>query len=634
MSFPAAGVSNVQEYERRLDARRAARATLIVAEARFVRARLITAFSAALSALLAWHSVISPWWLLIPAAVFGWLVRRHDRVLQRQQRVNGAIAFYECALARLHDDWVGTGECGERFRDEHHVYADDLDLFGRGSLFELLSRARTRSGEDTLASWLTQAGDPSDIAARQLAVDELAFALDLRERLATCGGHDRRVDCRALLDWAESPTPHRRVIRVVCVWFFTIATAAATLYFLLTLMWAPLVAIVVVYMGVLRRFREATHRILPRQATGEAYWLDHLPVIAELLTHLEGARFDNARLVRLQQALLTGGRATSRIQQVHGLFSLYDGLRNTVMIPLGLFLIGKYTGREWLTISSLPVAALLVVLVPHVVLAVETWLRRWGGQVRSWLDTIAEYEALASLACYRFEHADDPFPEVLSGDAGAPPQAFFEAVQLRHPLLSRSSAVANDVRLGDIRLLVVSGSNMSGKSTLLRAVGVNAVMALAGAPVAARSLQMAPLAIGATLRIHDSLREGRSRFYAEITRIRTLTDVARGPVPLLFLLDEILSGTNSHDRMLGAQGVLRYFLDCGAIGLITTHDLALTAIVDQMAPRARNVHFQDDVKDSAVTFDYVMRPGPVQRSNALALMRLIGLDVPLPRDQV
>jgi DNA mismatch repair ATPase MutS len=208
-------------------------------------------------------------------------------------------------------------------------------------------------------------------------------------------------------------------------------------------------------------------------------------------------------------------------------------------------------------------------------------------------------------------------------------QALFDGMQLGHPLLPAASMVRNDVHLADgIQLLVVSGSNMSGKSTLLRTVGINAVLALAGAPVRAASLRLSPLAIGATLRIQDSLLEGRSRFYAEITRIRELTDIAAGPVPLLFLLDELFHGTNSHDRLLGAAGVLSSLRDRGAIGLITTHDMALTTVADQLSPSAANVHFQDWFEGNDIRFDYLMKPGPVTRSNAIALMRAVGLDVP------
>jgi DNA mismatch repair ATPase MutS len=167
---------------------------------------------------------------------------------------------------------------------------------------------------------------------------------------------------------------------------------------------------------------------------------------------------------------------------------------------------------------------------------------------------------------------------------------------------------------------------MSGKSTLLRTVGINAVLALAGAPVRATSLELSSLAIGATLRIQDSLQQGRSRFFAEITRIRQIADLAAAQ-PTLFLLDELFHGTNSHDRLLGATGVLRTLLDRGAIGLITTHDLALTAITRDLGARAVNAHFEDSFDGEGIRFDYRMKPGPVTRSNAIALMRAVGLEI-------
>jgi len=274
----------------------------------------------------------------------------------------------------------------------------------------------------------------------------------------------------------------------------------------------------------------------------------------------------------------------------------------------------------------------------HVAMAIEAWRRAHGRHVREWLRTCGEFEALASLSAYRYEHPDDPFPEIGDADARS---AMFDGVGLGHPLIPTARMVRNDLSLavrGPERsaphvqgsapqLLVVSGSNMSGKSTLLRTVGVNAVLAFAGAPVRAGWLRISPLRVGATLRIQDSLQEGRSRFYAEITRIRELADLAEGPVPVLFLLDELLHGTNSHDRAVGAAGILRALLDRDAIGLITTHDLALTNVADTLGSRASNVHFDDRFEAGEIAFDYVMKPGPVTRSNAIALMRAVGLDV-------
>jgi DNA mismatch repair ATPase MutS len=255
--------------------------------------------------------------------------------------------------------------------------------------------------------------------------------------------------------------------------------------------------------------------------------------------------------------------------------------------------------------------------------ALESWRRTFGPLVPVWLSVVGEFEAFSCLAAYAYEHPADPFPELIEEG-----RARFDGTALGHPLIPASTMVRNDLRLAhDTQLLVVSGSNMSGKSTLLRTVGVNGVLALAGAPVRAERLVLTPLAIGATLRIQDSLQAGRSRFYAEITRLRQLTDLANGPTPLLFLLDELFQGTNSHDRLVGAIGVLRSLLNSGAIGLVTTHDLALTAITDAVGGGAMNVHFDDRFEGSDLAFDYRMRPGPVTRGNGLALMRAVGLDV-------
>jgi DNA mismatch repair ATPase MutS len=258
-------------------------------------------------------------------------------------------------------------------------------------------------------------------------------------------------------------------------------------------------------------------------------------------------------------------------------------------------------------------------------LAVEAWRRAFGPAIGRWLAAVGELEALGSLASYAFEHPELPFPTIL--DDGPEPRLAGEG--LSHPLIAANHRVANDVSLGGAhpRLLIVSGSNMSGKSTLLRTVGVNVVVALAGGPVCARRLTLSRVAIGATLRIHDSLQEGRSRFYAEITRLRQIVDLAAGSVPALFLLDELLSGTNSHDRRAGAAAILRGLLARNALGLATTHDLALTELAAALGPVATNVHFEDDLRDGQMIFDYRMRPGVVQKSNALALMRAIGLDV-------
>jgi DNA mismatch repair ATPase MutS len=254
---------------------------------------------------------------------------------------------------------------------------------------------------------------------------------------------------------------------------------------------------------------------------------------------------------------------------------------------------------------------------------IERWRGGAGAHISHWLDAIGEFEALLALGTFAAEHPDYAFPELIES---AP---MLVAAALAHPVLP-STAVANDIALGGDapHLVVVSGSNMSGKSTFLRTIGVNVVLASMGAPVRATAFRLSPLNIGASISVHDSLTDGRSRFFAEITHLKHIVDLtaARGGA-MLFLLDEILSGTNSHDRRIGAEAVLTGLVRNGAIGLVTTHDLALGEIAARLPTPATNMHFEDQFALGTLAFDYTLRPGVVETSNALALMRSIGLEV-------
>ena len=622
------------EYRHRLAARRAAHASLERADARIAHARMLTFATALILALLGLFGPVPLWLLFIPATGFVVLMRRHDRVIRTRDAAARAVTLYERGLARIEDRWVGTGEPGDRFVDDRHLYARDLDLFGRGSLFQLLSLARTRTGEETLAGWLTTPADVDELQARQAAVTELTPALDLREAMSAAGTDVRAaVDTDRLLTWAEARLPSLARLQSF-TGTLTVAAAGAVAHWMLTGELYVLIPVVILEGLCAHVFRRHIETVLhggdqpPPDFVADVLGnrARDLDAIADLLTHLERQPFTSARLQALRAALDAGGRPASQmIRQLHRLAEFHDWERSVHLVPLALLLMQQIG-------PAFAVAAGLVLWKPHVVVAVERWRARHGARVRRWLDVVAECEALMSLAGYRYEHPDDPFPEIVAvstPDPPARPTAVFDGAGLGHPLLPSAAMVPNDVRLtGSTHLYVVSGSNMSGKSTLLRTVGINAVLALAGAPVRAQSLRLSPLAIGATLRIQDSLQEGRSRFYAEVTRIRELVTTASGPVPLLFLLDELFHGTNSHDRLVGASGVLRNLLDLGAIGLITTHDLALTTIAGELAPRAVNVHFEEWFEGREMRFDYRLKPGPVQRSNALALMRAVGLDVP------
>jgi hypothetical protein len=590
------------EYKRRAAARRATLEALNRRDATISYWRLIVFAAFVLFAVLAWRDLLHPAFIALPLVAFVWLVKSHERALRARDNAEQAVKFYEKGLARIDDRWIGIGEHGERFRDDHHLYANDLDLFGPASHFELLSIARTQAGEETLARWLTAPASRDEILARQEAIRELTSRLDLREDLALAGaGVGAGVHSDALIGWAERPhalTPPE--LRWVAVGL-TI-TALASLIPLAAGIWQPLLVVFIVQ-GLFRGSQRTHVEGVLHSATG---YVRDLSILREALARLERERFSSAKIAALHAQIDVPHAPASRvIRRLERLVEAHDWEHNMVfVVPAALLL--------WST---------------HLAWAIETWRQRHGRDVAVWLKAVGELEALSSLATYAYEHPDDPFPSIRD-DEGPRGVAMVEGTALGHPLLPGARMVRNDMRLDEQRrLLVISGSNMSGKSTVLRTVGINVVMALAGAPVRAAALTVSPLAIGATLRIQDSLTDGRSRFYAEITRVREIVDAARtGPV--LFLLDELFHGTNSHDRSIGATGVLRSLMDLGAIGMITTHDMALTGIATELAPRAENVHFEDELIGGEMRFDYRMKPGPVTHSNALALMRAVGLDVP------
>ena len=604
-SMPDRELAPRAEYRRRADRHRERAAEAGRREESISRARLGVALAAALIAWLVLGAVrLSAVWLVVAAAVFAALLIVHARVRRRRRRAERGVTFYERGLARLEGQWAGAGRTGARFLDPHHPYADDLDIFGKGSLYELLCGARTIMGEETLAAWLLAPSDLPSVRARQVAVQELTPRLDLREDLAVLGEEvAATVRPDALVALATSAVraagPRLRL--------GALAVSAATLgaVALWSAGWAPpTVAFgALTLQGVVHwRLRERV-RDAERAVAGHGPDLD---LLAAVLERFEREPLTSPPLVQLRDDLATEGKRPSQaIRRLRLLVDLFDSRRNQFFAPV----------------------ALLTMWDVHGALAIEAWRARHGASVTAWLTAVGQLEALCSLAGFAWEHPADVYPIVDEGEAR------FEAEGLGHPLMPEARCVRNDVALGGAtRVLIVSGSNMSGKSTLLRAVGVNAVLALAGAPVRAARLRLSRVSVGGTLRIRDSLQEGTSRFYAELVRLRDLVRIADGPIPLLFLLDEILHGTNSHDRRLGAAAVVSGLVQRSAIGLVTTHDLALSEVANDPGVRAANVHFEDRLEDGQMVFDYRMRPGIVQTSNALALMRTLGLwpDAPSP----
>jgi hypothetical protein len=581
------------EYQRRLEARNAARAAHDKSFVAIGNWRLAVVV---IGAGLAWWNI---WTLPFSVAVFVALIVWHERVLTRSRAEARAAAFYEQGIARLEGRWAGAGATGDRFRDASHPYEGDLDLFGRGSLFELIGAARTSVGEETLAAWLKGPASAETVIDRQQAVAELRDRLDLREDLALLGEDVRKsVDPRVLARWGEGPMVRLPRFAQYAAFAAAALNVIAIAGYMLHFWRFPWVAGSLALSALVAvAMRQQVFRVL---AAVDAP-AEELDVLARVFESFERESFSGGRLAHLRAELEDRGAAPSRrIAGLHRLIEYHDWTRNQ-----GFALFAK--PLMWST---------------QFAIAIEMWRRRNGPQIARWLAAVGELEALCSIAGYAAEHPSDPFP----GLSNQGPQ--FCGSGIAHPLLDPAAAVRNDVCLNrDLQLLVVSGSNMSGKSTLLRAVGLNTALAWAGAPVRAQRLTVSPLAIGASMRTHDSVLEGKSRFYAEITRIRQVVDLADGERPLLFLLDEVLSGTNSHDRRIGAAAILHTLVAHRAIGLVTTHDLALAEVADELAPRAANVHFEDHLEDGVIAFDYRMRPGVVAKSNALELMRSVGLEV-------
>jgi hypothetical protein len=591
------------EYQARLEQREKSQAGLDATDRRLGALRLGLAGAFLGLAWAAKSGRIAPWWLLVPAISFLAAVLYHLRIRRLQALARRSVGFYRAGLERLRGQPREDGPRGERHLDQHHPYASDLDLFGRHGLFERLCTARTAMGEDTLARWLLASADPETIRQRHMCIAELRGRIGLREDLAVIGEPARIEMHAALGTWAAAPNELSRRWVQVSALLLVVAAAATAVFWASGGLAFPFLAVLVLEAILAYLLRGRVHAAV--SGLENAY--EDLKLLAMLLRRIEAEPFDAPALRELKASLCCDGHtASAMLSSLATLVNFVEARRNPFLAPLLLPLM----------------------YAVHAACAAERWRRRCGPVVASWLRGLGDIEALESIAGYSFERPMDPFPEFLEGPAA------FAATALGHPLIAPLSCVRNDVEIcGRTRVLLVSGSNMSGKSTLLRSVGINTVLAMAGAPVCAARLQLTPLRVGASIRVNDSLYEGSSRFYAEITRLRQFFEPsspaggAPPSLPLLFLLDELLQGTNSADRRIGARGVLRALIERGAIGLVSTHDLALTDAADFESGAIRYVHFQDELKDGRLKFDFKLRDGVLTKSNGIELMRAIGLEV-------
>ncbi|MBX3210066.1 MAG: DNA mismatch repair protein MutS [Labilithrix sp.] len=613
-----------EKHEAALAARKAA-ADALESKARTIgNGRLVAALGAiGLVGAIAFASVPRETWLGVLALVltFATLVVVHARIHAQKDKALAAMRFHERALARMAGKWRSFPSTGDRWAVATHPYAGDLDVFGRASLFQRLDATSTRYGEEVLARWLSGEGAPSGIDAfaeavrqRQTAVRDLAPRLALREELAALGSllddQADKPDPRPFVMWAGQAQSNAgggrlpRGLRAVAIILplATVGTMVAggmglvhRLLFLLPF------ALGVGVLGALRaRIQPSLEAASSKESALSRY--------GGMLALLEDEKLDAPLLVGLQGRLKeSGASATREMAALSRIVGFVDARNNEVF----RFFIGP--ALMWDLWCGL---------------ALEGWRDRAGKAAFGWFRALAELEALASIAGFAFENPDHAFPEIVTD------RSTFEAESLGHPLIDGDKRVSNDVTVaGPGHALVVTGSNMSGKSTLLRAIGINAVLANTGGPVCAKSLRASRLEVATSMRVSDSLEEGTSRFYAELKKLKLVLDLARkvhadpSEGTLLFLLDEILHGTNTRERLIGARAILMELLARGAMGAVSTHDLGLGDLEKERPDNVKNVHFEEQVEGEVMSFDYRLRQGIVQSSNALRLMKIVGLDV-------
>jgi MutS domain V len=532
--------------------------------------------------------------LLVPIGAF--VGSRMKRCQDKALRLLRLADYYDSGIARLDHKWDSLDE-GQEFADPNHFYATDLDLFGRGSLFQLLCSARTQAGRETLASWMKESANMEEVGARQEAISELRGRQDLRETLAAAGSLEVS-NCRpeTFRAWVAAPSapfppwgpPLAALLAVVAI-LFPILYGVGLIGLHALVMRLGVVGFLEISVAAIffRRVRSIDASVRPLSV--------ELPIVREILGILEKENFSCEKLVALKSRTREAGMPMAKLRRITGLLKERD--------------------NPWTMYFSYPLMS-----GTQLTMAIDRWRGRYGTRMLEWLANVGELDALISLSAYAHEHPLDIFPELRNEGPT------IEAEGIGHPLLHEDTCVRNDFQLGgDVRFVIISGSNMSGKSTFVRAIGLNTVLAWMGAPVRCMKLSLSKLAVGASVRVQDSIIDGRSHFLAEMQRLRRMIDVA-SETPLLYLTDEIMSGTNSQDRRIATEWVVRALVMRGAIGIITTHDLALTEIASNGLP-GHNVHFEDTGESGNLTFDYRLRPGLLTHSNALNIAHMLGIDV-------
>ncbi|GAB3779105.1 MutS family DNA mismatch repair protein [Spirosoma horti] len=547
--------------------------------------------------------------LLVGLIGFLVLLKQHQRI-RYERDLNHQLSFInQDESARLKRHYVRP-ETGEQFTSPTHYYTGDLDVFGKHSLFRLLNRTHTYGGQKRLATWLKTPSGSDSIRLRQEASAELKPMIDWRQEFEALAYIESTISQSpdALIKWITAEVAPVPIYLTVVRFLFPAITLSLFIAWLIG--YVP---------GVTILLALAVHGIVLSQTSARAQEVSEqtfemstaLKAYRSLFSQAEQLKGEAVRLQAIRKALTTDEKSAS--EAIGQLGQLTEGL-NYRRNPYFFLFFG--------------VATLWDI---HYLLRLENWRKTYGPSLSYWFEALGELEALNSLAGFAYAHPTYTIPDIVDD------QFVLEMASAAHPLLAPNNSVANSLVLrGSGRTILITGSNMSGKSTFLRTVGTNVVLALAGAVVRAERFRCSPVQVFTSMRTQDSLEESTSSFYAELKRLQTLIGLTGSnqvkassgikELPVLYFLDEILKGTNSADRHRGAEALIRQLHRTTASGFVSTHDLELGQLSDADG-FVRNYHFQSDLNNGELVFDYKLRDGICKSFNASQLMRAIGIEM-------
>ena len=600
-------------YTTRLELLETEQAALETAQNRLSNFRLLAAVLALLGFILAiaLDNPIVPLVLASTATLaFVALVILYRKRARALLRVEMSVAYLHDAIARLERDWPNLPVRHEEVASAHHPYAGDLDILGYGSVMHLVDEVSTSIGEQTLLAWLLEPTSIDELRLRQPAIGELAEQPEWREELAVFGrlGAQDRPDPAAFFEWVAGPVSlHQKPLLVWIARLGFLATIVTIVLAIVGILPTALITLPLIFNLI---FSMGTRGVVGSAIDLAAQESRSIGAYGAMVEHLDSTTYTSPLLRHLASTLGSDSGDPAHVE-----ISRLDRI-TSFAVPKG-------------SLSYLPLQALANWDL-HVLWALENWQTRNGGHVRGWIETIGQFEALSSFAHLTYDNPDWATPTV-SATAST-----FDATALGHPLIPDTARVVNDVAMGpEGTVLLITGSNMSGKSTMLRSIGVNMVLAQAGATTCASALTMPPSELWTSVRVSDSLEQGISYYMAELLRLKQIHAAAqiadREQRPFAYLLDEILHGTNTGERQIAARHIITSLIRLGAIGAVSTHDLSL-ADSGALQRLATLVHFSDQVSEKdgrpEMTFDYLLKPGLATSTNALKLMEIVGFTLP------